>query len=186
MEILRSSAMRIVTALQAAINHNTTFMDTTAHILACTDKKRIGDFHEASCKMFQEHLSEPVVPDAQTFKGTGPGVNMAIEPRGETVAIVCYEQNSTSYKINKNFLKFFRGYFRCLFSPQKDPYMTCGSNKEGQIVEWLIENGLPYEEVPSLFESEENKPLDKRNRALSSDIETVSRCYLLILNILAW
>ena len=64
--------------------------------------------------------------------------------------------------------------------------MTCGSNKEGQIVEWLIENGLPYEEVPSLFESEENKPLDKRNRALSSNIETVSRCYLLISNILAW
>lgn len=42
MKITQSTAMNIVTEMKKIIGEDLTFMDTTCHIIACTDPGRIG------------------------------------------------------------------------------------------------------------------------------------------------
>lgn len=88
MRIAVGTAMSIVRELKKVINEDITFMDTSRHIIACTDEVRIGDFHEASQKMLREGLKELIVPDDVTYAGTRGGINLPIEFEDETVAIV--------------------------------------------------------------------------------------------------
>lgn len=50
MKITQSTAMNIVTEMKKIIGEDLTFMDTTCHIIACTDPGRIGDYHGASAR----------------------------------------------------------------------------------------------------------------------------------------
>ena len=54
-------------------------MDKSCRIIACTDEKRIGDFHEASRKMLDEGLKELTVQDDDTYQGTRSGINLTLE-----------------------------------------------------------------------------------------------------------
>lgn len=64
MQISSSLGMSIVTEVKKIIHEDLTFMDKSCRIIACTDERRIGDFHEASRKMLDEGLKELTVPDS--------------------------------------------------------------------------------------------------------------------------
>ena len=51
MQISSSLGTSIVTEVKKIIHEDLTFMDKSCRIIACTDERRIGDFHEASRKM---------------------------------------------------------------------------------------------------------------------------------------
>lgn len=88
MQISSSLGMSIVTEVKKIIHEDLTFMDKSCHIIACTDEKRIGDFHEASRKMLDEGLKELTVPDDDTYQGTRSGINLTLEIEGQVVGVV--------------------------------------------------------------------------------------------------
>ena len=88
MHIKPSLAMNIVQELKSIINEDLTFMDRTCHIIACTDARRIGDFHGASERMFREGINELSVLDDSDYPGTCAGINVTIEFEGEAIAVV--------------------------------------------------------------------------------------------------
>ena len=81
MQISSSLGMSIVTEVKKIIHEDLTFMDKSCRIIACTDEKRIGDFHEASRKMLDEGLKELTVPDDDTYQGTRSGINLTLAGR---------------------------------------------------------------------------------------------------------
>lgn len=88
MKITQSTAMSIVTEMKKIIGEDLTFMDTTCHIIACTDPMRIGDFHGGSERMLRDGLKEMSVPDDNTYAGTRSGINLTLELDGVTVGVV--------------------------------------------------------------------------------------------------
>lgn len=88
MKISPSTAINIVTEMKKIIGEDLTFMDTSCHIIACTDPQRIGDYHAATEKMLKEGLSEMSVPDDNTYEGTKSGVNLTLELDGSIVGVV--------------------------------------------------------------------------------------------------
>ena len=88
MRISPEIGMNIVTEMKKIIHEDLTFMDTSGQIIACTDEKRIGDFHAASRKMLDEGLKELTVPDDDTYAGTRSGINLALEIEGQIVGVV--------------------------------------------------------------------------------------------------
>ncbi len=88
MKITQSTAMNIVTEMKKIIGEDLTFMDTTGHIIACTDPERIGDYHGASVRMLREGLKEMSVSDDKTYAGTRSGINLTLELDGVTVGVV--------------------------------------------------------------------------------------------------
>jgi len=88
MKISRTTALKIVNELKDIINHDLTFMDTSAHIIACTVKSRIGSFHGATRKMLDENLPSLIVTSNDEYEGTHKGLNLAIEIEGQIVAVV--------------------------------------------------------------------------------------------------
>ena len=88
MKITQSTAMSIVTEMKKIIGEDLTFMDTTCHIIACTDPMRIGDYHGGSERMLRDGLKEMSVPDDNTYAGTRSGINLTLELDGVTVGVV--------------------------------------------------------------------------------------------------
>lgn len=88
MQISYSIGMSIVTEVKKIIHEDLTFMDTSCHIIACTDEKRVGDFHEATRKMLDEGIHELTVPDDDTYEGTRSGINLTLEIEGQIVGVV--------------------------------------------------------------------------------------------------
>lgn len=88
MQISSSLGMSIVTEVKKIIHEDLTFMDKSCRIIACTDERRIGDFHEASRKMLDEGLKELTVPDDDTYQGTRSGINLTLELEGQVVGVV--------------------------------------------------------------------------------------------------
>lgn len=88
MQISHSVGMSIVTEVKKIIHEDLTFMDTSCHIIACTDEGRVGDFHEATRKMLDEGLHELTVPDDDTYQGTRSGINLTLEIEGQIVGVV--------------------------------------------------------------------------------------------------
>lgn len=73
-------------------------------------------------------------------------------------AVVRYQAETapdTLLSINKEFMKFFELDSFLKRDKYKYVYQTCGSNRQGRIVEWLIGKGLPYEIVPNIFEDDD-------------------------------
>jgi len=87
-KISSKAALKLVRDLKGIINHDLTFMDTSAHIIACTVESRIGDFHGATRKMLDENLSSLVVTSNNEYEGTCEGVNLTIEIEGQIVAVL--------------------------------------------------------------------------------------------------
>ena len=88
MRISKTTAMRIVTELKSIINQDLTFMDTTCHIIACTEEERVGSFHGATKRMLDEGIKVLVVRTNDEYEGTHSGVNLTLEYEDQTVGVI--------------------------------------------------------------------------------------------------
>lgn len=84
----RSSAQQIVEEIGALVRQNINMMDETGHIIASTDPKRIGMFHQGAYQIISSRLPELYVrPEAET-PTVRCGINLPIEENGEIVGVI--------------------------------------------------------------------------------------------------
>lgn len=84
----RSSAQQIVEEIGALVRQNINMMDETGHIIASTDPKRIGMFHQGAYQVISHRLPELYIrPEAET-PTVRRGVNLPIEENGEIVGVI--------------------------------------------------------------------------------------------------
>ncbi len=88
MQLSRHSAQQIVAEIGQLVKQNINLVDKTGHIIASTDPKRIGNFHEGAYRIITEHLPELyITPEAQTPLVRW-GVNLPLELDGEVVGVI--------------------------------------------------------------------------------------------------
>ena len=68
--ISKETAGKIVSVLKDSINHDITFMDTTGHIIACTDAKRVGNMHNGPIALLKGNLPMLAVYNDHDYPGT--------------------------------------------------------------------------------------------------------------------
>lgn len=88
MNISKTTAMSIVNELKDIIQYDITLMDDSCHIIACTERERIGDYHAATRKMLSENLPLLVVRDDYEYEGTHMGINLPIEVDGQVAGVI--------------------------------------------------------------------------------------------------
>lgn len=86
--ISKETAGKIVSVLKDSINHDITFMDTTGHIIACTDAKRVGNMHSGSIALLKGNLPMLAVYNDHDYPGTRRGVNMPLTFHGHIIGVV--------------------------------------------------------------------------------------------------
>lgn len=86
--ISKETARKIVSVLKDSINHDITFMDTTGHIIACTDAKRVGNMHSGSIALLNGNLPMLAVYNDHDYPGTRRGVNMPLTFHGNIIGVV--------------------------------------------------------------------------------------------------
>lgn len=139
MRISRTTAMRIVRELKNVINQDLTFMDTTAHIIACTNESRIGDYHGASRKMLDEGLSMLTVPSDDAYEGTQKGVNTTIVIEGQVVAVVGI---TGEYETVEKFIRIIKQMTEILLLDEihKEQKRSMQNIRNRYVYEWIFSN----------------------------------------------
>lgn len=141
MQISSSLGTSIVTEVKKIIHEDLTFMDKSCRIIACTDEKRIGDFHEASRKMLDEGLKELTVPDDDTYQGTRSGINLTLEIEGQVVGVVGITGNEEEVSRYGQVVKKMTEIL-LLESYLKEEKMRIRSARNRFLQEWLMTDEL--------------------------------------------
>jgi len=82
-------ATKVVKEIQFIINQEIILVDTRGIIIAATDEKRIGTFHEGAYRVL--HTKEKLYIDevlSKKLSGTKPGINMPIMYKEEVVGVI--------------------------------------------------------------------------------------------------
>lgn len=82
------SAQQVVQEISAIVRQNVNIMDEHGYVIASTDPRRVGNFHEGARKVITGRLPEYYVPPEEGTPQTRPGLNLPIEVDGEIVGVV--------------------------------------------------------------------------------------------------
>lgn len=88
MKISTQDATEIVGELSEMIGMKMNIMDSNAIIIASSDPKRVGTFHEAAHQIISQNLDELVVSRNQQYKGTIPGTNLPLIIDDKIIGVV--------------------------------------------------------------------------------------------------
>lgn len=88
MELSQQNAMNIVTEISAIIGQHVNMMDDKGAIIASTDPKRIGTFHEGAATLVNNRLDELIIPDNSRFKGSLKGINLPLVLNGRVIGVI--------------------------------------------------------------------------------------------------
>ncbi|MDD2534402.1 MAG: sugar diacid recognition domain-containing protein [Eubacteriales bacterium] len=88
MRISKQSAQLIVNEIGEVVRQNINMMDEHGYIIASTDDKRIGNFHEAARKIIDEHLSELYISPADVTPTVRAGLNLSISYEGQIFGVI--------------------------------------------------------------------------------------------------
>lgn len=88
MQLSRHSAQQIVEEIGGLVKQNINLMDETGHIIASTDPRRIGSFHEGAYRIISQHLPELYIRQEEETPTVRRGVNLPIELEGEVVGVI--------------------------------------------------------------------------------------------------
>ncbi len=88
MQLSQHSAQQIVEEIGQLVKQNINLMDDTGHIIASTDPKRIGNFHEGAHRIISERLPELYITPEMETPMVRRGVNLPIEIDGNVVGVV--------------------------------------------------------------------------------------------------
>ncbi|WP_124057976.1 CdaR family transcriptional regulator [Vaginisenegalia massiliensis] len=87
MELHAQIANKIVHAMKKIINQDLNFMNSTGHIIASTDSKRIGHFHEAALRCIQEQKTL-IIDNDQLYQGSKAGINMPVFFNHQVIGVI--------------------------------------------------------------------------------------------------
>lgn len=88
MHVSRQDAMRIVKEMSGIIERPVNMMDEKGTIIASTNPKRIGQFHEGASRIIQNKLDRMTVENDREYAGAREGVNFPILFQNEIVGVV--------------------------------------------------------------------------------------------------
>lgn len=88
MVLSKEDATEIVNELSNLIGQKINIIGSDGIIIANSNPARIGDFHEATWVIIQNHLDELVVVNDTQYKGTIAGTNLPIIIDGEIIGVV--------------------------------------------------------------------------------------------------
>lgn len=95
MRISKRTAQEIVTELSQIINENINLIDEKSIIIASTDERRVGTYHEGSKKVIAEKLDELIIRKDDEYLGSLPGINLPIEMNGRIIGVIGITGNHT-------------------------------------------------------------------------------------------
>jgi carbohydrate diacid regulator len=87
MEITAEFAQSIVEEIEKIIHKNINFMNREGQIIASTDKKRIGDFHEGALEVLRTK-KKVVVKNDEQLKGAKPGINLPVYFNDQIIGVI--------------------------------------------------------------------------------------------------
>lgn len=87
MRVSKDVAQKIVSSMKEIIRQDINFIDTDGIIIASTDSRRIGDFHEAGKEVTQSNKMIIIDSDEQ-YTGARKGINMPVVVNGEVIAAI--------------------------------------------------------------------------------------------------
>ncbi|WP_411676202.1 CdaR family transcriptional regulator [Caproicibacter sp.] len=88
MRISHQDAMRIVTEMSGIIDYPVNMMNDRGTIIASTDPKRIGQFHEGASQIVERNLDRMNVENDNEYAGAREGVNFPILFQNTIVGVV--------------------------------------------------------------------------------------------------
>lgn len=88
MILSKEDATEIVNELSSLIGQKINIIGSDGIIIANSNPARVGDFHEATWVIIQNHLDELVVVNDTQYKGTIAGTNLPIIIDGEIIGVV--------------------------------------------------------------------------------------------------
>ncbi len=82
-------ATDLINRLSAHLDYNINIMDDRGVIIASRDATRIGNFHEAACRIIEDNEQiESIYSEDHATPGVKPGVNLPIVYRGKVIGVV--------------------------------------------------------------------------------------------------
>ncbi|MBS0992855.1 helix-turn-helix domain-containing protein [Lacticaseibacillus paracasei] len=87
MQLEPKVAQDIVTNLKDIIHHEINLFDTTGTIIASTDEKRVGTFHDGAFQAVKSHQPVVIQNDAE-FSGARAGTNLPVLFNDSVVAVI--------------------------------------------------------------------------------------------------
>lgn len=87
MNIPTDLALKIVKDMKDIINQDLNFINTEGYIIASTDKKRIGQIHEASLKCIATNNDVIITSDTE-YTGSKKGINIPVHLNNEIVGVI--------------------------------------------------------------------------------------------------
>ncbi len=88
MMISQASAMAIVTEISVIIKQHVNLMDDKAIIIASTDGKRVGQFHEGAWMILTEKLDELLIENDLQYRGSKKGLNLPLVFQGRIIGVL--------------------------------------------------------------------------------------------------
>ncbi|MGV3487395.1 MAG: CdaR family transcriptional regulator [Tuberibacillus sp.] len=89
MKLNAELAKKIVIEARSSLNEHFIIVDTSFRIIASSDPKRTGDFHEGAKRAIEEDRTIIITPnDAGQMKGVKPGINMPIKHDGQMIGVI--------------------------------------------------------------------------------------------------
>lgn len=88
MQLSRHSAQQIVEQIGKLVRQNINLMDESGHIIASTDPKRIGSFHQGAYRIISEHLPELYITPEMETPSVRRGINLPLEVKGNVVGVI--------------------------------------------------------------------------------------------------
>lgn len=88
MNISKQNAMQIVTEISQIIHQHINLMDESGYIIASTDPKRLGQFHEGAANVIANNLDELVIFEDSELEGTRRGINLPIRFDGHITGVI--------------------------------------------------------------------------------------------------
>jgi carbohydrate diacid regulator len=82
------TASEIIREISHVIDYDLNLIDNKGTILASTDEKRLGTYHEAAQKLVKEGLSELIIQYDNQYEGCRKGVNLPIYFASKLVGVV--------------------------------------------------------------------------------------------------
>ena len=87
MEISQRQAEEIVNTLKSVIQEDINFISPEGIIIASSDEKRVGDFHEGA-KMVAETMEPLIITSDDAYQGAKKGINLPVFYEQKLIAVV--------------------------------------------------------------------------------------------------
>lgn len=152
LELSKQDAADIVDQLSKLINMKINIVNSKSIVIANSDENRVGDFHEATKRIIEDHLSELIVKTDSQFEGTQAGTNLPLVINNEIIGVVGI---TGEVKTAKDYGQIIKKMCEILIQGKARDILIEQRKREKEVfeIEWICEQDTP---ITDSFVSEGN------------------------------